>query len=171
LRARPELASRPGEFMKWLNSVLFHDLDRVEMFVTAQLVHLNWKDREVRLATAGHCPAMFAAAGTQVQEIIAEGPPLGIDLHSTFDGTTVILPREARLLMFTDGLVDARNAADDFFGMERVRNWFQASAENREGVRAAQERLIRMVEDFRGTTPATDDITLLLLADQDEAFE
>ena len=171
LRARPDLAARPGDFMKWLNSVLYNDLDRVEMFVTAQLVHLDWRTRELRLATAGHCPALLAATGTAVQEIVAEGPPLGIDLRATFDATSVILPAEARLMMFTDGLVDARNAEDDFFGMERVKQWLQASAEMRESVRGAKDRLVRAVEQFRGETPASDDITLLILADQEDAQE
>ena len=170
LRARPDLASRPGEFMKWLNSVLYHDLDRVEMFVTAQLVHLNWKTRELRLATAGHCPALLAATGTNVLEIVAEGMPLGIDLQAIFDATSVVLPAEARLMMFTDGLVDARDSKDDFFGMDRLKTWLKTSAEMREPVRAAKDRLVREIEQFRGDTPASDDITMLILADQEEAI-
>jgi serine phosphatase RsbU (regulator of sigma subunit) len=68
-------------------------------------------------------------------------------------------------MMFTDGLVDARDEKDDFFGMERLKDLLRISAEIREPVKAATNRLVRAVERFRGETPASDDITLLILAD------
>jgi serine phosphatase RsbU (regulator of sigma subunit) len=166
VRARTDLASRPAEFMKWLNSTLYHDLDRVEMFVTAQLIHVDWQKRELKLAAAGHCPALLAVNGKEIWEIVAEGPPLGVDQSPFYDSTSFILPRNARLMMFTDGLVDARNESDGFFGMERVKRWFRESVEHQEPVRSASDRLIRQIADFRGDRSATDDITLLLLAEQ-----
>jgi serine phosphatase RsbU (regulator of sigma subunit)/anti-sigma regulatory factor (Ser/Thr protein kinase) len=166
LACRKELAQFPGEVMTWLNQTLFADLDRVEMFVTAQLVYLDWNKRELRVAAAGHCPAMLCAPGQPLIEIDADGPPLGVSPHPRYETKIVEMPAGARLLMFTDGLLDSRNAADEQFGLDATRQWLREVTEAGLDPETARRVLIQRVKEFQGERVAFDDITLLLLADQ-----
>ena len=73
VRARLDLASRPGEFLAWLNEHLFPELDRAEMFLTAQLAFFDCQRGELRVAGAGHLPMLVARSTSEVQEIAAGG--------------------------------------------------------------------------------------------------
>lgn len=165
VHARPDLAVRPGEFLTWLNRALFPDLDRVEMFVTAQVVFLDQKRREIRIASAGHCPLLVRHADGTIKEGDADGPPLGIDGDLEFtDHAEPVLPGMS-FLMYTDGLIEARNPTGELLGLERVKQWFAKPVNSGASVASIEAGLIRLARDFQGTAPAADDLTFVVVAD------
>jgi serine phosphatase RsbU (regulator of sigma subunit) len=86
----------------------------IEDFVTAVLAEFH-DDHSVTLVNCGHHPPMLLRdhhAGRLVDTGASE-PPLG--LGSSPHPVTCHLPEGARLLFYTDGLVEARNSDGDFF--------------------------------------------------------
>lgn len=82
-----------------------------EDFVTALLVDVNTDDT-LTVVSCGHPPALLVA-GKEVMPIDApSGLPLG--LATSFAGVTLRWRRHDRLLLYTDGLVEARDAAGRF---------------------------------------------------------
>jgi sigma-B regulation protein RsbU (phosphoserine phosphatase) len=65
-----------------------------------------------------------------------------------------------RLLLYTDGLIEAANAADDLYGLERLEAALAAGAA--QPLEAAAEGLLRSVDSWSGQ-PATDDLTMVLV--------
>jgi serine phosphatase RsbU (regulator of sigma subunit) len=64
------------------------------------------------------------------------------------------------LLLFSDGVTDAHNEADESYGLERLRNVFQVVAG--QGTETL-DRLARDVNAWRGNAAAFDDVTMLLV--------
>lgn len=83
-----------------------------ELLTTAVVVYLDAQSGEATVASAGHLPPLFVApsrhAGWDASDIEIEvGPPLG--LGEAWVERTATLPPGAILLLYTDGLVEARS--------------------------------------------------------------
>jgi len=168
IRARPDLANHPGKFMAWLNQVLFTDLDRVDMFITVQLAYLDPEAREIRVASAGHCPLLVAYPEDRVVEVAADGPPLGISRHAEFPEPSVHLAEGARVLMVTDGLTELRDPDGALLGLDAVKTWLYDAALRRRPALDAHDALLEYARNFRRTAQLRDDLTFLIVADHPE---
>jgi serine phosphatase RsbU (regulator of sigma subunit)/anti-sigma regulatory factor (Ser/Thr protein kinase) len=168
LHARPDLAPRPGDFLNWLNRALYADLDRVDMFVTAQIVFIDWKAGELRMASAGHCPLLMGSSSGSVVELSSDGMPLGIRGDTQFEQIRVPIAPGLRLVMFTDGLIEARSAAGELLGLEPVKQWLSEVVRTSLSVRDARQALVDLARRFQGEAPASDDLTFLLVAQHPE---
>jgi serine phosphatase RsbU (regulator of sigma subunit) len=168
IRARPDLASHPGNFMAWLNQVLFTDLDRVDMFITVQLVFLDPEARELRVASAGHCPLLVAYPEDRVVEIAADGPPLGISRHAEFPEPVIHLAQGARVLMLTDGLTELRDPEGSLLGLDAIKTWLYDAALRRRPAPEAHDALLEFARAFRRTAQLRDDLTFIVVADHPE---
>lgn len=169
LRSRPELAPRPAEFLTWLNWALFPDLDRVDMFVTAQLVFLDLRRHELKIASAGHCPLLMGGGGREVRAINADGPPLGITAEMEWTEQVLPLPPGSGFVLYTDGLIEARNSAGDLLGIERVQPCLEKAFAAGSSANGIRDALLKLNHDFLGGIAPTDDVTLLVLASDSSA--
>lgn len=90
-----------------------------DRFVTAVLAELDLASGSLRWAVAGHPPPLLLRNGRVVKTLVGEvAPPLGV-------GGTVVVAEEMlepadQVLFFTDGVVEARSAEGEFFGVERL---------------------------------------------------
>lgn len=163
VRARPELNAKPGEFLAWLNQNLFKELDRAEMFVTAQLVYFDRASGEIRVAGAGHPPLLLADSSGAVAEVSSSGPPLGIVDSAVF-------AQERRpfagglALMFTDGLIDALNFQGKLLGLEAVKAALSAAAMEGVSGEGAKQQLVGLLQGFEQGAPAADDTAFIVVA-------
>lgn len=168
LRARTDLASRPGMFLAWLNESLYPDLNRVDMFITAQLVYVDFAARRVQVASAGHPPLLLAGRSVPVQEVGATGLPLGILPRNSYSETVLPLPASSALFLFTDGITEARNPEGEFFGFNAVRAWIEGITHDPPSAAGACDRLLGRLQEFQVADVPNDDQTLLLLHEQPE---
>jgi serine phosphatase RsbU (regulator of sigma subunit)/anti-sigma regulatory factor (Ser/Thr protein kinase) len=166
LLARPELAPTPGKLLSWMNRVLFSDLSGVDMFVTAQVVHIDLITRKVTMASAGHCP-LFVVDGpkNKLSEHSSDGSPLGIAIDSMYPEETFQLGPNARLMMFTDGLVEVRNASGRAFGSVTAADLLKTSAIDELDATTSVQTILDQIAEFQNGTASTDDISLVLLAE------
>ena len=163
VRSRLDLASRPGEFLAWLNHNLFAELDRAEMFITVQIAFLDRLRGEVRVSAAGHPPLLAAGPDGEVREVLAGGAPLGIRAAEVFPEER-LSSRGFRTLMFTDGLIEARSPAGELLGLDSVKAVLSASARAGESPDATQQRLVTLVRAFEADSAPSDDTAFLILA-------
>jgi len=163
VRARRDLASRPGEFLAWLNQNLFRELDRAEMFITAQIAYLDCERGEFRVASAGHPPMLLASPTGEVRELSADGPPLGIVAGAAYLDAVQAFS-QGRALMFTDGLIEARNPRGELLGLEAVKSALANPTGGNESGEATRQALGRLLEEHEGGTAASDDIAFILIS-------
>ena len=90
------------------------------MFITALLGRVILSTRQVELCSAGHCyPFLARATGTEVVKP-AGSPPLGLLPELPGRSHTLQLQPHEWLVLFTDGLVESFNAADEQLDYEGV---------------------------------------------------
>ncbi len=73
----------------------------------------------------------------------------------------VPLERDDCLILYTDGVTEALDANGDEFGFERMLHSVRATAMT--GPAAVIKRLIDDLRNFVGSTPQSDDITLIVI--------
>ena len=166
LRALPELTNQPSELLSRVNRLLFDELSEVDMFITAQLVYVDIRKRRLITASAGHCPLLLAVAGdAEVKMLSPEGMPLGILPDTPFTDETAELPRNCRVLLYTDGLTEARNARGDLFGQERLLEWLKETTTRPRKAEELKDELAAELAKFQANTSLKDDQTFLIMAE------
>jgi sigma-B regulation protein RsbU (phosphoserine phosphatase) len=151
----------PAEVLALLNQALLAD-DPEGRFCTAVVGRVTpGADGTVAvdLASGGHPPALVARADGSIEELEAFGPILGIVAEVAFVPLRATLEPGDVLVLYTDGLVEAR-ARGRFFGAERVA---RLAAEHRKGgAGAVAGALDRASAEFAGEG-VVDDVAILAL--------
>jgi phosphoserine phosphatase RsbU/P len=117
-------------------------------------------NRLLTYSNAGHYPPILLRANGSVERLTAGGPVLGVFGDATYEEASVALGQGDRVVLFTDGITEARNAADEEFGEERL---IEAALPNRGATSSALEtRLAAEVRAFTGGN-YQDDATLIVM--------
>jgi phosphoserine phosphatase RsbU/P len=161
LRATARHEPSPGECFTHVNATLLEQ-NVSSMFVTLFYGVLDLRSGELQFASGGHNPAyIFSANGTLRALAGKSGPLLGIFEGVQYRTITDRLEPGEGILLYTDGVTEARSKDGEFFGDERLEKFIldHAAKDAQELTRSLQ----RAVEDFSAGTPQFDDITVLAL--------
>lgn len=145
-----------------LNELLYEDLDRAELFITACCATFDGRTRELSYANAGHPPALLLRAGeTSCTTLNADGMVLGFMKEVDFAELKVPLHAEDIVVFYTDGITEAQNEAGDLFGADRLGKTVVANRdeEPEELVAAVLAALGR----FAGVRQHDDDLTIVVM--------
>ena len=128
----------------------------------ATLVYLDVCARSgsVRLLNAGH-PRPLVVRGTTLEELPIGSIALGMLPEATFSEQNVDLADGDVLIIFSDGLTEAMNDRDEFFGDERLRARLPALA--RLAAEDIGTRVVAAVDEFVGDRRPHDDLSLVVL--------
>ena len=110
---------------------------------------------------AGHYPAVLVRRDGAVERLATGGPVLGAIPGASFDRGVADLAAGDRLVLYTDGITEARNADDEEFGEERLVE--EIVAERACSAPALTSRIVDSVSSFTGGR-FQDDATLVVLA-------
>lgn len=89
-----------------VNRDFVEDLAAPGVFVTALLLILNTRTREVTMASAGHPPLLLVRANGDIRTLERTGPGLGLSVQAKFGVHRFCLVDGDQLLVYTDGLFD-----------------------------------------------------------------
>jgi sigma-B regulation protein RsbU (phosphoserine phosphatase) len=112
----------------------------------------------VEVCNAGHCPPLWVQGG-EVTSIEATGLPVGLFCSGQYSVKKVQLATGDNLLLYTDGLSEARNGADAEYGMERLSKL--AGGCHGLSPRALIGACLGDLAAFQSGTRKTDDLTLV----------
>ncbi len=96
-------------------------------FVTAAYVYIDTCSAELRYAAAGHPPMLLLRDG-EVTRIEENGLVMAFMSSAIYTSTTRGLQQGDRMLLYTDGIVEATNADEEEFGYERIISVLKESA-------------------------------------------
>ena len=116
LRAALRMRLEPGAALHLLAQQVG---DLHPSFVTAFVALVDTASGACRYANAGHPPALLAHHDNTVDELEPTGPLLGVFSGSWTTANAQMEPG-AKLAVYTDGLTEARDEAEEFYGMERL---------------------------------------------------
>ena len=172
LRGLAERSSDPSQLLSGLNRLLYKELSSVAMFITAQIVLVDLKSRQLTAASAGHCPPIFIPPGRRRASIMPiRGLPLGVMPHTAYPHQTARMGSPAALLLYTDGLTDTRNPAGKVYGQQRLNAWMQEQTVPGRSATELRDRLTSELNLFRGDAEMDDDQAFLLLTEEEVGSE
>jgi len=158
-----ERANDPAAVLIGLNRALCGKFET--HFVTAAYLFIDLERGVLRYSAAGHPPMLFAARGaSEVREIEENGVMLGLFPEAAYSSLELKLTAGDRCLLYTDGVFEAKNAAQEEYGRMRCKEFL---LEHR--ATAATSFVSALFDDianFSGLTSGRaqeDDISLLLL--------
>lgn len=133
-----------------------------DKFITAFYGELDASSHTFRYVNAGHDnPYLLRAESGELEVLTTGGIMLGIFYPNPYEIDSVSFQIHDKLIIFSDGIPEARNATGDFYESERLKQWL---IDNKD--RSATEMLHGLIEDvdsFCAGHPQSDDITCVVL--------
>ena len=172
-----QIHTSPRDLLMAANRIIANNLD-ARSFITMTYAVIDLDAGRMTYARAGHTPMMYLPGpgcgdARAVQVFAPDGLVLGlkIDDGEMFDRLLIeaSIPMHAGDLyvLFTDGITEAMNAADDCFGEARLAQIVEAHAALPSD--QLRERILREIQAFVGDAPQHDDMTMILLKVDDRA--
>ena len=133
-------------------------------FVTASCAAIDPARTSLRVSCAGHHPALLRRTDGDVSEVGALGLVLGRLGPATYSGETVQIEAGDRVVLFTDGVVEATSPGGEPFGEQRLRGLLAASTDD-----TATELADVLVDSVRrhagrsGGQSLDDDLTVVVV--------
>jgi serine phosphatase RsbU (regulator of sigma subunit)/anti-sigma regulatory factor (Ser/Thr protein kinase) len=160
-RAHAAHAENPGDLMNAVSAQVTPDLERLDVFVTAELVFLAANAALIRYANAGHGPVLLCRAKQAHTEFLSEGGlPLGVSQTERYASHAIPLARGDRLLLVTDGVTEAADAGGAQYGYDRLAAL--ALQQSPHDLSALSRAVLSAIAAFAGSDAAPDDQTLLV---------
>jgi sigma-B regulation protein RsbU (phosphoserine phosphatase) len=153
--AQRQHAASPERLLAGVNEALCGSTQG--QFVTAAYVHLDAERGELCYAAAGHPPMLLLRDG-QVCSIEENGLVLGVLSSAAYRSTKQTLVKGDRLLLYTDGVIEAANGGEEEFGQERLGKLLTASAGRT--VEEMADLILSTVQDWASIQ--TDDLTVVV---------
>jgi serine phosphatase RsbU (regulator of sigma subunit) len=159
LRAFAPESDSLAELGSRLNEILHRD-GLPNRFATLLYFEIVANSGRVRMLNAGHMPPLLLRSA-KVEELPPASSALGMFLDATFFEQQADLGIDDLLIAYSDGLTEAMNRAEEFFGEERLHGLVADLA----GLTAktASARLLAAVEAFVVDAPRHDDLSLVVL--------
>jgi sigma-B regulation protein RsbU (phosphoserine phosphatase) len=159
------LAGSPGtlsELVAGLNRLACGNNLNGRRFTTAFFAELNPSTGELIYLSAGHNPPLLMRSDGSVERLKSECIPLGIDLAEKFETGVTHLRTNDLLVIYTDGVTEARNEQGDQFGESRLLGILEPGSPERAASTLAS--IMNRLDDFVGNAPQHDDITCLVVS-------
>ncbi len=166
LRMAVMLERSPADALAALNRVLLRSAND-NRFCTAVCGVLTATEptAHVDIGVAGHPPAMIVRRDGTVDEVAPTGPLLGVFADATFDQRRISIGPGELLVVYTDGVVEARRGVE-LFGTERLRTLLSSMAA--QPARLVVDAVLDAVHEF-DRAETLDDLALLAMRRDPEA--
>jgi sigma-B regulation protein RsbU (phosphoserine phosphatase) len=148
----------PRDIVMLAHSDVVRHLIDLDSFVTLCYARLDVNKRTLEMVDCGHTGIIFRHGKTGACEVLhGDNLPLGIREGEIYNQVSVSFEPGDLLLFFSDGITEARNAARECYGQNRLVEFVQSHA----GLEPAMlvEAIRRTVFEFSGSLQFSDDVT------------
>lgn len=149
----------PSEMLRTLNDAL-QERKLDSQYVTMLFGVWNDENLTIQIANGGSVQPLFCR-GEEIETIRAEGFPLGMFPNATWEEFSIATQPGDSVVFFSDGIVDAQNAAGEMFGNDRL----IATVKKHQHKSASRlaESILTDVGRFQGKRDRFDDETVVVL--------
>jgi sigma-B regulation protein RsbU (phosphoserine phosphatase) len=154
-------AATPAHFVEILSQQLagrFGD----NRYATLFWAEYNAQTAVLTYVNAGHPSAIMIRSSGGIERLDADGFPIGMFPNARYTARELQMKPGDRLVIFSDGLTDAQNTAEEEFGDERLIDCCEAIAAGMDA-KGIASRLMHAVTDWSAGTEQFDDTTIVVL--------
>ena len=139
---------------------IFHRDSPSKIFASLIYVEINSESGNIKFINAGHYPPIIARKG-KVEQLDKNAPALGLIKEAAFNKQLISLHQNDFMIIYSDGLTEAKNESGDFFGETKLIELLT----NRQSMTSQHlgEMILSVVDSFMGKFPAHDDLTLAIV--------
>jgi len=160
LRALAKSGYAPGSLLQLMNRLIYVDTE-VEKFISLFYGILDLEKNELLYACAGHDPPIYLKFQTdKIFQLRAKGILIGVTPEADFEEKTLTLNQGDSLVLYTDGLVEARSPQGELFGVERALQVVKSSPNL--GPKALGHKLYNTVQKYT-RKKIFDDLSLMII--------
>jgi GAF domain-containing protein len=147
----------PADFLASANEVVVGEI-AAGKFITMIYLTVESATGAVVAASAGHPAPLLVSPGGEVHQLAVRGLALGVEPGQTYEEEDAQLDRGGALVVYTDGVVEARREGE-LYGLERLARTLRASLD-----RPAAEIAAAVIEDCRSFAgDLADDCALVII--------
>ena len=161
IRAFAPLNQNPAEIFTQTNNILISDMGH-DKFVTLIFCLLDPASRTMVYSSAGHTPGFILGRNGEIRRMLDSiDIPLGfMEEHEFASSDEIALESGDVLALLTDGIVEAENPGQNFFGVDRAIGYIR----DHRGESASEivNGLYRAVREFSDGMPQSDDVTAVV---------
>ncbi len=169
IRAEAPRSPTPAAVLQAVNRALI-EVNRTGHFVTVLYGVLQASNHEFHFARAGHSlPMVVGADGTLQGLPLGVGQPLGLFEDMMLDEGRTELDPGSTMLIYTDGVTEAVDDTGEFFEEKRLLETVQAHRSA--GSDGLCEAIWQAVQQYQGSVPREDDVTVLAVTTADGPLE
>lgn len=159
----------PDQFMEILNRIIFESC-KGKLLMTMCIVQINLDTGELLLSNAGHeSPLRVGTSqlatgsenGNRAESLFARGERLGFNPDVRYESTTFKLNLGDALMLYTDGISEARDASGKEWGERSLRKALSQYANM--NLTETRDGLVKALNAHTQESPQEDDITFVLL--------
>ena len=154
-------AAPPAHFVEKLNQQL------AGRFGDNRYASLFWAEYDgqtgiLTYVNAGHPSPILRYSTGEIERLNSVGVPVGMFAKTRYTAKTLEMRPGSRLVIFSDGLTDAENAAEEDFGDERLVEYCSTIAVGMDA-KGTADRLMQAVAEWSGGVERFDDTTVVVL--------
>ena len=153
-----EIISLP-ELIGRINSIVHRDSPS-HIFSSLLYAECSQLNGTIQFVNAGHFPALVVR-NAEIEECVRGEAALGLTGTMNFMEHSVTLNTNDRFVLYSDGLIEAKNELGDFFGKEHLLNLLKSTTNDTP--EQAGFTILRAVDRFIGTTAPSDDLSIIIL--------
>ncbi|MES2345520.1 MAG: SpoIIE family protein phosphatase [Chlamydiota bacterium] len=144
------------------NAIFCKDTEDTQHFVTAWVGIFDPATLQLEYGSAGHPPALLKRKNGEVIELATPGIAFGAVEEHSIETKHIQLVSGDLLLLYSDGITEAQDVNDQFYGAPRLERFLQAQ-NMRDSASALAQNLLQDVEQFSINTAQYDDVTFLFI--------
>ena len=160
LHAEAQRTSDPGELLARTNAVLAANFDQTEMFATAFLFRVSADGTEWSFCGAGHPSPLCLRGDGSIDRLESTATALGLFEETEFETQRTTLAPEDRLVVYTDGVTEARSGEELMYGLKRLTRVALAGMDG--DAAALRTHLLEDLERHTDRRGMADDVTLVV---------
>ncbi len=161
LRTYPNLSGGPANVLNYANRHFFSRQIRGS-FITAFAANYDPQTSRLTYTNAGHNPPLLKHSSSLLTEFLdaSDGIPLGVDPAHTWVNVEIPMVTGDILVLYTDGVTEARNPEGEHFGPERLKALIETCTPEPQTILTTIKQAL--VNHRQGTAPS-DDQTLVVI--------
>jgi sigma-B regulation protein RsbU (phosphoserine phosphatase) len=163
IRGQTLMAAAPAVCLARSNRLLYSSTDS-DRFATCFYGILDARAHVLRYANAGHDRPLLVRGHGGHESLDGAGLVLGILEETGYDEVSLALEPGDVVVVYSDGIIDAADARDEAFGLERLTRLLEAG--RADSAPALLDRVFEEVARHGGEAPQTDDMTLVVIRRQ-----
>lgn len=151
----------PKSILRKINRPMYAKLDN-RTFTALSFAVIDTKEKELRFSNAGQAyPILKRGGNVTALEVKGARLPLGVKEDVLYGEMAVKLKKGDLVVFYTDGIPEAKNATEEFYGFDRLKAL--VAGLDALSAREMRDRILDEVKAFTGPAPQHDDMTIVVV--------